>query len=136
MIQKNWQALIKPYKLNLDHSENPDYVATVTADPLEPGFGVTLCSALRRILLSSLQGSAITSVQMDGVLHEFSTIPGVNEDLTDIVLNLKGVVTKLHKIGTVKVKLQAEGPCVVTAGQIETTADLKIFYKKHSIFNF
>ncbi|EKE09094.1 MAG: hypothetical protein ACD_16C00213G0017 [uncultured bacterium] len=133
MIQKNWQALIKPYKLNLDHSENPDYVATITADPLEPGFGVTLGSALRRILLSSLQGSAITSVQMDGVLHEFSTIPGVNEDLTDIVLNLKGVVTKLHKIGTVKVKLQAEGPCVVTAGQIETTADLEILNKDHYI---
>lgn len=133
MIQKNWQALIKPYKLNLDHTENPDYAAVITADPLEPGFGVTLGSALRRVLLSSLQGSAITSVQIDGVLHEFSTIQGVNEDLTDIVLNLKGVVTKLHKVGSVKVKLQAEGPCVVTASQIETTADLEILNTDHYI---
>ncbi len=133
MIQKNWQALIKPYKLNLDHSEDPNYVATITADPLEPGFGMTLGSALRRVLLSSLQGSAITSVQIEGVLHEFSTLPGVNEDVTDIVLNLKGVITNLHKAGSVRVKLQAEGPCVVTAGNIDAVADLEILNKDHYI---
>lgn len=133
MIQKNWQALIKPYKLNLDHSEDPNYVATVIADPLEPGFGMTLGSALRRVLLSSLQGSSITSIQIDGVLHEFSTLPGVNEDVTDIVLNLKGVVTKLHKAGAVRVRLQAEGPCAVTAGDIEVPADLEILNKDHYI---
>lgn len=133
MIQKNWQTLIKPYKLNLDHSEDPNYVASITADPLEPGFGMTLGSALRRILLSSLQGSAITSAMIEGVLHEFSTIPGVSEDVTEIVLNLKGVVTKLHREGGVRVKLQAEGPCVVTAGNIETTADLEILNKDHYI---
>jgi DNA-directed RNA polymerase subunit alpha len=133
VIQKNWQALIKPYKLNLDHSEDPNYVAVITADPLETGFGMTLGSALRRVLLSSLQGAAITSVQIEGALHEFSTLPGVNEDVTDIVLNLKGVVTKLHKDGPVRVKLQAEGPCVVTAGNIETTADLEILNKDHYI---
>lgn len=133
MIQKNWQALIKPYKLNLDHSEDPKYVATITADPLEPGFGMTLGSALRRVLLSSLQGSAITSVQIEGVLHEFSTLPGVNEDVTDIVLNLKGIVTLLHKTGPVRVKLQAEGPCVVTAANIETPADLEILNPDHYI---
>ncbi len=133
MIQKNWQALIKPYKLNLDHSEDPNYVAVITADPLEPGFGMTLGSALRRILLSSLQGSSIVSAQIEGVLHEFSSVPGVNEDVTDLVLNLKGVVTKLHKQGPVKVKLQAEGPCVVTAENIETTADLEILNKDHYI---
>ncbi|MBY0501419.1 MAG: DNA-directed RNA polymerase subunit alpha [Alphaproteobacteria bacterium] len=126
MIQKNWQALIKPYKLNLDHSEDPSYVATIIADPLEPGFGMTLGSALRRVLLSSLQGSAITSVQIEGVLHEFSTLPGVSEDVTDIVLNLKGVITKLHKDGPVRVRIQAEGPCLVTAGNIEENADLEI----------
>ena len=133
MIQKNWQALIRPYKLNLDHSEDPNYVATITADPLEPGFGTTLGSALRRVLLSSLQGSSITSVQIEGVLHEFSTLPGVNEDVTDLVLNLKGVITKLHKTGPVRVRLQAEGPCVVTAGNIETPADLEILNKDHYI---
>jgi len=133
VIQKNWQALIKPYKLNLDYSEDSQYVATVTADPLEPGFGMTLGSALRRILLSSLQGSAITSVQIEGVLHEFSTLPGVSEDITDIVLNLKGVVTKLHKEGHLRVKLQAEGPCNVTAGMIEAPADLEILNKDHYI---
>jgi DNA-directed RNA polymerase subunit alpha len=133
VIQKNWQALIKPYKLNLDHSKDPDYVATITADPLEPGFGMTLGSALRRVLLSSLQGSAIVSVQIEGVLHEFSTLPGVNEDVTDIVLNLKGIITKLHKAGPVRVKLQAEGPSVVTAGDIETPADLEILNKDHYI---
>ncbi len=133
MIQKNWQALIKPYKLNLDHSEDPQYVATITADPLEPGFGMTLGSALRRVLLSSLQGSAITSVQIEGVLHEFSTLPGVSEDITDIVLNLKGVVTRLHKEGPVRVKLQAEGPCNVTAGMIETSADIEVLNKDHYI---
>lgn len=133
MIQKNWQALIKPYKLNLDHSEDPQYVAVITADPLEPGFGMTLGSALRRVLLSSLQGSSITSVQIEGVLHEFSVLPGVSEDITDIVLNLKGVVTKLHKEGSVRVKLQAEGPCNVTAGMIESTADLEVLNKDHYI---
>ena len=133
MIQKNWQALIKPYKLNLDHSEDPKYVATITADPLEPGFGMTLGSALRRVLLSSLQGSAITAIQMEGVLHEFSTLPGMNEDVTDIILNLKEVVTHLHKSGPVRVKLQAEGPCIVTAGNIETTADLEILNTDHYI---
>ncbi len=133
MIQKNWQALIRPYKLNLDHSEDPNFVAVIVADPLEPGFGMTLGSALRRVLLSSLQGSSITSVHVEGVLHEFSTLPGVNEDVTDLVLNLKGVVTKLHKAGPVRVKLQAEGPCVVTAGNIEAPADLEILNKDHYI---
>ncbi|MBY0293683.1 MAG: DNA-directed RNA polymerase subunit alpha [Alphaproteobacteria bacterium] len=133
MIQKNWQALIRPYKLNLDHSEDLNYVATITADPLEPGFGMTLGSALRRVLLSSLQGAAITSAHIEGVVHEFSTLPGVNEDVTDIVLNLKGVVTKLHKSGPVRARLQVEGPCVVTAGNIETPADLEILNKDHYI---
>lgn len=133
MIQKNWQALIKPYKLNLDHSEDSQYVTTLTAEPLEHGFGITLGNALRRVLLSSLQGSAVTAVQFEGVLHEFSTIPGVSEDVTDIILNLKGVVTRLHKEGTIRVKLQAVGPCNVTAGMIEAPADLEILNKDHYI---
>lgn len=133
MIQKNWQALIKPYKLNVDHIDDPNRIAEVVADPLEPGFGMTLGSALRRVLLSSLQGSAITAVQIDGVLHEFSSLPGVREDITDMILNLKGVTTKLHKDGPVRVKLKAVGPCAVTAGKIETTADLEILNPDHII---
>ena len=82
MIQKNWQELIKPSKLDIDAGANAERVATIVAEPLERGFGLTLGNALRRILLSSLQGAAITAVQIDGVLHEFSSIPGVREDVT------------------------------------------------------
>ena len=91
MIQKNWQDLIKPNKLEVSLGDDPKRVATVVAEPLERGFGLTMGNALRRILLSSLQGAAITAVQIDGVLHEFSSIPGVREDVTDIVLNIKDV---------------------------------------------
>ena len=91
MIQRNWQELIKPPKLEVVPGQRPDREATLIAEPLERGFGVTLGNALRRILLSSLQGSAVTAAQIDGVLHEFSTIAGVREDVTDIVLNLKSL---------------------------------------------
>lgn len=94
---------------------------------------MTLGSALRRVLLSSLQGSAITAIQIEGVLHEFSTLPGMNEDVTDLILNLKGVVTQLHKAGPIRVKLQAEGPCVVKAGNIDAPSDLEILNKDHYI---
>ena len=88
MIQKNWQALIKPNKLNIEAGVDTSRVATVEAEPLERGFGLTLGNALRRVLLSSLQGAAVTSIQIEGVLHEFSSIQGVQEDVTDIVLNV------------------------------------------------
>ena len=91
MIQKNWQDLIKPQKLDVQPGRRPDREATIVVEPLERGFGITLGNALRRVLLSSLQGAAITAVQIDGVLHEFSTIAGVREDVTDIVLNLKAL---------------------------------------------
>ncbi len=90
MIQKNWQELIKPNKLEVAGGDDPKRFATITAQPLERGFGLTLGNALRRILLSSLQGAAITSVHIDGVLHEFSSIPGVREDVTDIVPEHQG----------------------------------------------
>ena len=89
VIQKNWQDLIKPQRLDVQPGRRPDREATIVVEPLERGFGITLGNALRRVLLSSLQGAAITAVQIDGVLHEFSTIAGVREDVTDIVLNLK-----------------------------------------------
>ena len=89
VIQRNWQSLIKPEKLEVEPGSEPSRVATIVAEPLERGFGMTLGNAIRRILLSSLQGAAVTAVQIDGVLHEFSSIPGVREDVTDIVLNVK-----------------------------------------------
>ena len=91
VLQKNWQDLIKPTKLNVTPGRDPARHATVVAEPLERGFGLTLGNALRRVLLSSLQGAAITSVHIDGVLHEFSSIPGVREDVTNIVLNIKEI---------------------------------------------
>ena len=85
-LQRNWQSLIKPEKLDVEPGSDPNRVATIVAEPLERGFGMTLGNAIRRVLLSSLQGAAVTAVQIDGVLHEFSSIPGVREDVTDIVL--------------------------------------------------
>ena len=94
MIHKNWQELIRPTALDIRPGADPQRQATVIAEPLERGFGLTLGNALRRVLLSSLQGGAITSIQIDGVLHEFSSVAGVREDVTDIVLNIKGVAVK------------------------------------------
>ena len=96
MIHKNWAELIKPTQLEVKPGNDPARQATVIAEPLERGFGLTLGNALRRILLSSLQGAAITSVQIDNVLHEFSSVAGVREDVTDIVLNLKGVSLRME----------------------------------------
>ncbi len=125
MIQKNWQELIKPTALDISHSERAN-TGKVVAEPLERGFGLTLGNALRRILLSSLQGAAVTGVQIEGVLHEFSSIEGVREDVTDIILNLKALAVRMHAEGPKKMRLNAEGPCEVTAAQIEAGADIEI----------
>lgn len=125
MIQKNWQELIKPQKLEVQATKRPN-TGVVVAEPLERGFGLTLGNALRRILLSSLQGAAVTAVQIDGVLHEFSSIEGVREDVTDIILNLKALAVRMHAEGPRKMRLYAEGPCEVTAAQIEAGADIEI----------
>lgn len=125
MIHKNWVELIKPNKLDISHKENTNQ-GTVVAEPLERGFGMTLGNALRRILLSSLQGAAVTAVQINGVVHEFSSIEGVREDVTDIILNIKALAVRMHAEGPKKMRLQAEGPCEVTAAQIEAGADIEI----------
>ncbi len=125
-VQKNWQELIKPSKLNVASSQHDSYSASVVADPLERGFGLTLGNALRRILLSSLQGAAVTSIQIDGVLHEFSTIPGVREDVTDIVLNVKALALSFYGEGSRRIRLSAVGPCEVTASMIETGHDVEV----------
>jgi len=132
-IQRNWQDLIKPRKLDVQPGRRPDREAILVVEPLERGFGITLGNALRRVLLSSLQGSAITAIRIDGVLHEFSTIPGVREDVTDIVLNLKSLGLRLHSDGPRRFHLRVEGPKVVTAGMIEAGHDLEIMDPDHVI---
>ena len=126
MIQKNWVELIKPSKIEAQPGNNPQTTGKIVAEPLERGFGLTLGNALRRILLSSLQGAAVTGIQIDGVLHEFSSIEGVREDVTDIILNVKAIAVRMHVEGPKKMRLAAEGPCEVTAGMIEAGADIEI----------
>ena len=125
-IQKNWQELIKPNKLEIALGDDSKRMATIVAEPLERGFGLTLGNALRRILLSSLQGAAITSVHIDGVLHEFSSIPGVREDVTDIVLNIKDIAIKMQGDGPKRMTLKKQGPGQVTAGDIATPGDIQV----------
>lgn len=126
MIQKNWQELIKPNKLEVIAGDDAKRLATVVAEPLERGFGLTLGNALRRILLSSLQGAAITSVQIDGVLHEFSSIPGVREDVTDIVLNIKDIAIRMQGEGPKRMVLKKQGPGAVLAGDIGVSGDVVV----------
>ena len=126
MIQKNWTELIKPNKLNVEGGADPKRFATIVAEPLERGFGLTLGNAIRRVLMSSLQGAAITSVHIDGVLHEFSSISGVREDVTDIILNVKAIALRMGGEGPKRMRLRAEGPGEVTAGRIETGHDIEI----------
>ncbi len=133
MIHKNWQELIKPTQLEVKPGNDPARQATVIAEPLERGFGLTLGNALRRVLLSSLQGAAITSVQIDNVLHEFSSVAGVREDVTDIVLNLKGVAIRMEVEGPKRLSISAKGPMVVTAGDISESAGIEILNKDHVI---
>jgi DNA-directed RNA polymerase subunit alpha len=125
-LQKNWQSLIKPEKLDVDPGSDPARVATIIAEPLERGFGMTLGNAIRRILLSSLQGAAVTAVQIDGVLHEFSSIAGVREDVTDIVLNIKQLALRMHGDGPKRMVLTAVGPGEVKAGQIQAGHDIDV----------
>ena len=133
MIHRNWSELIKPQQLEVRPGNDPQRQATLVAEPLERGFGLTLGNALRRVLLSSLQGAAITSVQIDGVLHEFSSVTGVREDVTDIVLNLKGVAIRMDVDGPKRLTVQAKGPGAVTAGDISESNGIEILNKDHVI---
>ena len=133
MLHKNWQELIKPTQLEVKPGNDRTRQATVVAEPLERGFGLTLGNALRRVLMSSLQGAAITSVQIDNVLHEFSSIAGVREDVTDVVLNLKGVAIKMEVEGPKRVSISAKGPMVVTAGDISVSQGITVLNKDHVI---
>lgn len=126
MIQRNWKELIKPNKLEFRGGDDLSRRATVVAEPLERGFGLTLGNALRRVLLSSLQGAAVTAIHIDNVLHEFSSIDGVREDVTDIVLNVKQLALNMHGDGPKRISLKADGPGPVTAAQIEAGHDIDV----------
>ena len=125
VIDKNWKSLIKPNRLNVKSNDDRSR-ATVIAEPLEKGYALTIGNSLRRILLSSIQGSAITAIQIDGVLHEFSSIKGVREDVTDIVLNVKSLSLKVMSEGPKKLVLDAKGPGEIKAKDIETNPDVTI----------
>ncbi len=133
MIEKNWQELIRPMNPEIVPGRDPIRLATVTAEPLERGFGMTLGNALRRVLLSSLQGAAVTAVQIDGIVHEFTSIPGVLEDVTNIILNFKGLAVRLHTEGPVKLLLKKDTAGPVTGADIEETADVEILNPDHVI---
>src|SRR5210317_2236824 len=128
MIHKNWQQLIRPTQLEIKPGADPLRQATLIAEPLERGFGMTLGNALRRVLLSSLQGAAVTSVHIDNVLHEFSSIAGVREDVTDIILNIKKLAVSVEEEfeGARRLTLQATGPGEVTAASIEEVNGITI----------
>ncbi len=133
MVQKSWKDLIRPKRLEAEKETLTPFYGKFTAEPLERGFGITVGNSLRRTLLSSLQGAAITSVKIDGVLHEFSTIPGVKEDATEILLNLKEVRLKLHTEGAKTIRIKADGPKEVKAGDIITGEAVEILKPDHHI---
>lgn len=123
---KNWQELKKPNSLEIKAAGDGKRKATFVAEPLERGFGLTLGNALRRVLLSSLQGAAVTSIKIENVLHEFSSLAGVREDVTDIVLNIKQVALKMEGDGPRRLQLSATGPAEVRAGDITTVGDIEV----------
>jgi DNA-directed RNA polymerase subunit alpha len=123
---KNWQELKKPNGLEKKAGGDGKRRATFVAEPLERGFGLTLGNALRRVLLSSLQGAAVTSIKIENVLHEFSSLTGVREDVTDIVLNVKQIALRMQGEGTKRLQLSATGPAEVTAGMIATSGDIEV----------
>ena len=133
VLQKNWQDLIKPTKLEIVSGRAKNKVATMVAEPLERGFGMTLGNALRRVLMSSLQGAAITTMHIDGVLHEFSSIPGVREDVTNIVLNIKEIALRVHSEGVKRMVVKKEGPGQVKASDIEASSEVEILNPEHVI---
>jgi DNA-directed RNA polymerase subunit alpha len=132
-MQKNWRSLIRPKRIEIDEGTHTPFYGEFTCQPLERGYGITLGNALRRVLLSSIQGAAIVSVRFDGVLHEFSTIPGVKEDVTDIILNLKGIRLKLHDDGPRTIRIDTKREGAVTAADIVADAAVDVLNPEHHI---
>ena len=133
MYQKSLKDLIRPKRLEVEKETLTPFYGKFIAEPFERGLGITIGNSLRRILISSLQGAAITSVKIDGVLHEFSAIPGVKEDITEIILNLKEVRLKLHTEGPKTIRVKTEGPKVLKAGDILTGDAVEILNPEHYI---
>jgi DNA-directed RNA polymerase subunit alpha len=133
VFAKNWRDLIKPKTLDIEKETLGQTYGKFSCEPLERGFGTTLGNSLRRVLLSSLQGAAITAVKIDGALHEFQTLPDVVEDVTDIVLNLKEVLLKMEDTKPKVIRLDKEGEGKVTAGDITVSDGVKILNPEHPI---
>ncbi|PLX95989.1 MAG: DNA-directed RNA polymerase subunit alpha [Desulfuromonas sp.] len=132
-MYKNWRELIKPKRLQIETETLSPTYGRFYAEPFERGFGTTLGNSLRRVLLSSLQGAAITSVRIKNVLHEFSTVPGVTEDVTDIILNLKGVLLKLNGQDTRNIRIVKKGAGVIKAGDIVCDSHVEVLNPDHHI---
>lgn len=132
-MQRNWSSLIRPKRIDVDKVTHTNFYGEFTIQPLERGFGITLGNALRRVLLSSIQGAAIVSVKIEGVLHEFSTLPGIKEDITDIILNLKGVRFKLGQANVKEVRIDVERPGPITAADIVTDGTMEVLNPEHHI---
>lgn len=125
MLRK-WRTIIRPKRLEVDDKTLTGCYGKFVAEPFERGFGLTVGNALRRVMISSIQGTAVTAVRIEGILHEFSTLPGVREDVTEIIMNLKEVVFKLHSEGPETVHIKARGAGIVTAADISANANLEV----------
>lgn len=132
-MYRNWRDLIKPREVEIDERSKSDTYAEFVCEPFERGFGITIGNALRRIMLSSIVGAAITKVKIEGVLHEFTSVPEVKEDVTDIVLNLKELRLKLHGEGPRVITVDVKGPATVTGADIETGNHVEVLNPDHVI---
>jgi DNA-directed RNA polymerase subunit alpha len=133
MVARNWRDLIRPKSLSVEQETLSPTYGRFVCEPLERGFGITLGNSLRRVLLSSLQGAAITAVKIDGALHEFTSVPDVVEDVTSIILNLKEVVVRAHSPRTHIVRIEKDGPCEVKASDIQTNDQIEVLNPDHVI---
>jgi DNA-directed RNA polymerase subunit alpha len=133
IVTRNWRDLIRPRGIHIESETLTDFYGKFTAEPLERGYGITIGNSIRRILLSSLQGAAITAVRMEGALHEFTTVTDVVEDVTEIVLNLKEVVLKAASAKTYTVRIDKEGPGVVHARDIQLVDGLQVLNPDHVV---
>ena len=132
-MYRNWRELIKPREVRIDHRTKTDNYVKIVVEPLERGYGITIGNALRRILLSSIRGAAVTKVFFDGALHEFTTLPEVKEDVTDIILNLKELPVKLDGVDKQTVMVSVDGPAVVTGADVVSDGSLVVLNPDHKI---
>jgi DNA-directed RNA polymerase subunit alpha len=132
-MYRNWRDLIKPKEVRIDPDSKTETYAKFDCEPLERGYGTTLGNALRRVLLSSLNGAAVTTVRVDGASHEFTSMPDVKEDVTDLILNIKGLLLKLHGHETRMISIDKRGPCYVTGGDLITDPNVEVINKDHHV---